>query len=69
MSTQGAIQTPASSSPLALYRTIAADLRRCLDLGDIAAEYGHTGRAVEYLLGALEELAPELAELGHLRSS
>lgn len=60
----GARQVEQGSAPLlSTYRTTAADLRRCLILADIAADGGNARRAAEYLIGALDELALELAEL------
>jgi hypothetical protein len=54
---------------LSTYRTVAADLRRCLMLADIAAEHGNGRRAAEHLLGGLADLAPELASLQADRST
>jgi hypothetical protein len=56
--------TPAEAA----YRTAAASLRRCLDLADVAMEHHSAERAAEYLLGALDDLAPELAVLAGRRT-
>jgi hypothetical protein len=53
---------------LETYRTAAADIRRCLDQADIAAQHGRPGRAAGYLVGVLEDLAPELRALKAARS-
>jgi hypothetical protein len=60
---EAAGQENATGELLGRYRTVAADLRRCLMLADIAADHGHTWRAVGYLTSALDELAPDLAAL------
>lgn len=52
---------------LNLYRTVAADIRRCLMLGDIAADHHNPRRAAYHLIGALDELAPELRALTRVR--
>jgi hypothetical protein len=58
--------TADSTAPLDAYHLAADGLRRCLDLADMAAERGNTRRAAEYLLGALDDLGPELALLASL---
>lgn len=53
----------ADEDALAAYRFAAAGIRRCLELGDVAAEYGDAQGAAEYLIGALSDLGPELLTL------
>jgi hypothetical protein len=68
MSTSGEVATEAAAPDAAsAYRTAAECIRRCLDLGDLALEYGSAARAAEYLLGALDDVAPELHALSRLR--
>lgn len=45
------------------YRTASSGLRHCLALADQALERGNARRAAEYLLGALDDLEPELRVL------
>lgn len=52
-----------STRTLEQYHQVAADLRRCLALADIAAEYGNADRAAWYLVGALRDLVPDLRAL------
>lgn len=56
-----------SQSAADAYRSAAASIRRCLFLADIALEHGAEQHAFEYLLGALDDLAPELAALAAAR--
>lgn len=50
-----------------VYRAASSALRSVLDLGDAADAAGDTLDAAECLLGALSDLAPELAALARLR--
>lgn len=52
-----------SDDALTTYRDASRAIRSCLDLGDEAAAAGNACRAVEYLLGVIRDLDPELAKL------
>lgn len=47
----------------ATYQDVAAGLRHCLELAEIAAAHGNHRRAARHLLGAIRDLRPKLQRL------
>jgi hypothetical protein len=45
------------------YHYAAESIRFCLQLGDQLADYGNARGAADYLVGALDDLGPQLALL------
>jgi hypothetical protein len=63
--TPSAAATP-SQSPQDAYEQVSAGLRRCLRLSRLRADAGRYTDASEYIVGALADLAPQLAVLAAL---
>ncbi len=60
---------PSPQQALDAYRYAADSIRNCLQLGDQVAGYGNAAGAADYLVGALEDLSPQLALLAAFRDS
>lgn len=52
-----------AADPAATLAHVTAVLRHCLVLADQSAERGKMGSAIHTIIGALDELAPEVAQL------